>query len=64
MSPTVELPRLLPLFTALTSDELGKIAELCETNGSESEEYIFRESEPGNRSTNESLKSFLTLSMW
>ena len=49
MSATLELLRPLPLFTALTGDELGKIAELCESKNFESGEYIFREGEPGNR---------------
>lgn len=49
MTPTVELLRPLPLFTALTPEELGKIAEPCESKTYESGEYIFRESEPGNR---------------
>jgi CRP/FNR family transcriptional regulator, cyclic AMP receptor protein len=49
MSATLELLRSIPLFTALSRDELGKIAELCETQSWESGEYIFREGEPGNR---------------
>ena len=49
MSAALELLRPLPLFTALTPDELGKIAELCETKSYDSGEYIFREGEPGNR---------------
>ena len=49
MSATLELLRSIPLFTALSRDELGKIAELCETKRWESGEYIFREGEPGNR---------------
>ncbi len=49
MSATLELLRPLPLFTALTADELGKIAELCESKNFESGEYIFHEGEPGNR---------------
>jgi CRP-like cAMP-binding protein len=49
MSATLELLRPLPLFTALTADELGKIAELCESKSFESGECIFREGEPGNR---------------
>src|SRR3569623_3698184 len=49
MSATLELLRSIPLFTALTTEELGKIAELCETKRWESGEYIFREGEPGNR---------------
>jgi CRP-like cAMP-binding protein len=49
MSATLELLRPLPLFTALTADELGKIAELCESKSYESGEYIFHEGEPGNR---------------
>jgi CRP/FNR family cyclic AMP-dependent transcriptional regulator len=49
MSATLELLRPIPLFTALTAEELGKIAELCETKRWESGEYIFREGEPGNR---------------
>ena len=49
MSATLELLRPLPLFTALTADELGKIAELCESKSFESGEYIFHEGEPGNR---------------
>ncbi|MEP7086137.1 MAG: cyclic nucleotide-binding domain-containing protein, partial [Gemmatimonadota bacterium] len=49
MSATLALLRPLPLFNALTSEELGKIAELCESKSFESGEYIFREGEPGNR---------------
>jgi CRP/FNR family transcriptional regulator, cyclic AMP receptor protein len=49
MSDTLELLRTIPLFTALSRDELGKIAELCEPKSWESGEYIFREGEPGNR---------------
>jgi CRP/FNR family cyclic AMP-dependent transcriptional regulator len=49
MSATLELLRSLPLFAALSPEELGKIAELCETQSWESGEYIFREGEPGNR---------------
>ena len=49
MSATLELLRPIPLFTELTAEELGKIAELCETKRWESGEYIFREGEPGNR---------------
>jgi CRP/FNR family cyclic AMP-dependent transcriptional regulator len=49
MSATLELLRPIPLFTALSAEELGKIAELCETKRWESGEYIFREGEPGNR---------------
>jgi CRP/FNR family transcriptional regulator, cyclic AMP receptor protein len=49
MSATLELLRPLPLFTALTADELGKIAELCESKSYESGDYIFHEGEPGNR---------------
>jgi len=49
MSATLELLRPIPLFTALTAEELGKIAELCETKRWESGAYIFREGEPGNR---------------
>ena len=49
MSATLELLRPIPLFTALTAEELGKIAELCETKRWDSGEYIFREGEPGNR---------------
>jgi CRP/FNR family transcriptional regulator, cyclic AMP receptor protein len=49
MSDTLELLRTIPLFTALSRDELGKIAELCETKRWESGAYIFREGEPGNR---------------
>jgi len=49
MSATLELLRPIPLFTALSAEELGKIAELCETKSWESGEYIFREGEPGNR---------------
>jgi CRP-like cAMP-binding protein len=49
MSASLELLRPLPLFAALSPDELGKIAELCETKSHESGEYIFREGEPGNR---------------
>ena len=49
MSATLELLRPLPLFTALTADELGKIAELCVSKSFESGEYIFREGEAGNR---------------
>jgi CRP/FNR family transcriptional regulator, cyclic AMP receptor protein len=49
MSATLELLRSIPLFTALSRDELGKIAELCETKRWDSGEYIFREGEPGNR---------------
>jgi CRP/FNR family transcriptional regulator, cyclic AMP receptor protein len=97
MSSTVELLRPIPLFTALSSEKLGRVAELCETKSCESGEYIFREGEPGNRlfiiveggvrisrqtpgageealavlernalfgDTNESLRSFLALSMF
>lgn len=49
MSDTLELLRTIPLFTALSRDELGKIAELCEMKSWDSGEYIFREGEPGNR---------------
>ncbi|MEO8880352.1 MAG: cyclic nucleotide-binding domain-containing protein [Gemmatimonadaceae bacterium] len=49
MSATLELLRPLPLFNALTAEELGKIAELCASKSYESGEYIFREGEPGNR---------------
>jgi CRP/FNR family transcriptional regulator, cyclic AMP receptor protein len=49
MSDTLELLRTIPLFTALSREELGKIAELCETKRWESGAYIFREGEPGNR---------------
>ncbi|MBA2684802.1 MAG: cyclic nucleotide-binding domain-containing protein [Gemmatimonadaceae bacterium] len=49
MSATLDLLRPLPLFNALTSEDLGKIAELCESKSFESGEYIFREGEPGNR---------------
>ncbi len=49
MSATLELLRPLPLFNALTAEELGKIAELCESKRYESGEYIFREGEPGSR---------------
>ena len=49
MTSTVQLLRPLPLFTALSADELGKIAELCESMSYESGEYIFRVGEPGNR---------------
>jgi CRP/FNR family transcriptional regulator, cyclic AMP receptor protein len=49
MSATLALLRPIPLFTALTPDELGKIAELCESQSFESGDYIFREGEPGTR---------------
>ena len=49
MSATLELLRPLPLFAALTPDELEKMAELCESKSYESGEYVFREGEPGNR---------------
>lgn len=49
MSATLELLRSIPLFSALSREELGKIAELCESKSWESGEYIFREGEPGNR---------------
>ncbi len=49
MSATLSLLRPIPLFTTLTPDELGKIAELCESQSFESGDYIFREGEPGNR---------------
>ena len=48
MSSTPELLRSLPIVASLSPEELGKIA-------------VFDESE---RSTNESLKSFLALSMF
>jgi CRP/FNR family cyclic AMP-dependent transcriptional regulator len=49
MSANSDLLRSLPIFAALSPDELGKIAELCESKSWESGEYIFREGEPGNR---------------
>jgi CRP/FNR family transcriptional regulator, cyclic AMP receptor protein len=49
MSANSDLLRSLPIFAALSPDELGKIAELCESQSWESGEYIFREGEPGNR---------------
>lgn len=49
MSTNLELLRSLPIFAALSPEELGKIAELCEMKSWESGEYIFREGEPGNR---------------
>lgn len=49
MTATLDLLRPIPLFTALTPDELEKIAELCESQSFESGDYIFREGEPGNR---------------
>ena len=43
MTSTVELLRPLPLLTALTPQELGKLAEVCETKS------IVHEREPDSR---------------
>ncbi|MBK5188803.1 MAG: cyclic nucleotide-binding domain-containing protein [Gemmatimonadaceae bacterium] len=43
------LLRSLPLFAALSPEEVEKIAEVCETKSYDSGAYIFREGDPGNR---------------
>jgi hypothetical protein len=71
MSATLELLRSLPIFAALTPDELGEFAEPCERTSRESGEYILHEElwtvvrmlSGWLRSTSDSTKSFLALSM-